>query len=176
MGDLPRADRSRAWVWVACAAGLLHAGASLYWALGGRMLLETVGQWAVGLAEDAPLAAGLGLGVVAALKAIAAVVPVAVARGRVGPARFWRAVSWVGAVVLIVYGAFNTVIAQAVLAGLVRADGGYDEAAMIGHAWLWDPLFLVWGLALAAHLWLSRRPTRRGATATQYPTGGVPSP
>ncbi len=39
-----------------------------------------------------------------------------------------------------------------VLAGAVAPDGGYDRAGQVGHAWLWDPLFLVWGIALVVGL------------------------
>lgn len=45
---------SRSFVWLACIAGTVHAGFSLYWALGGQWLLATVGQWAVQLSAEAP--------------------------------------------------------------------------------------------------------------------------
>lgn len=71
---------------VAGAAGVLHAGASSYWALGGQWLLATVGRWAVDLSAEAPRA----------------------------------------------YGGVNTTVSAAVLAGLIRADDGYDSEAMKG--------------------------------------------
>lgn len=47
-----------------------------------------------------------------------------------------------------------------VLAGVIRPESGFDRAGMIGHAYLWDPLFLAWGAALALGLIASRgRPT-----------------
>ena len=48
-------------LWLAAVVGVLHGLFSLYWALGGRWLLDTVGAWAVDLADDAPVAAGLVL-------------------------------------------------------------------------------------------------------------------
>ncbi|MGO1553452.1 MAG: DUF3995 domain-containing protein, partial [Candidatus Corynebacterium faecigallinarum] len=72
--------------------------------------------------------------------------------------RIIRGISWAGSALLIVWGGVNTVTGNLVLSGLVEPDGGYDREGMIGHAWLWDPLFLVWGVALAAGLWFSRRP------------------
>ena len=45
-------------LFAAAAAGLVHAGFSLYWAFGGRRLLGTVGQWLVDLARARPVAAG----------------------------------------------------------------------------------------------------------------------
>ncbi|WP_311379632.1 DUF3995 domain-containing protein [Arthrobacter sp. ISL-48] len=136
----------------------MHAGFSLYWAFGGQHLLATVGKWAVELSAKAPLEAGLALGAVAIGKLVAAVIPVAVAYGRVPRPKFWRAVAWVGASLLVVYGGVNAVVSGAVLAGLIRPAGGYDVDAMIGHAWLWDPLFFVWGAALMLSLCYSRRP------------------
>ncbi|MCQ1999889.1 DUF3995 domain-containing protein [Arthrobacter zhaoxinii] len=157
------AGLGRACLWTACAAGLLHAAFSLYWAVGGRWLLDTVGQWAVQESADAPLQTGLLLGAVALFKAAAALIPTASAYGRVPWPGLWRAVSWIGAVVLVLYGGANTVVSNAVLAGLIRPDTGYNRMATIGHAWLWDPLFLLWGAALLGYLLLSRagRDSRR---------------
>ena len=141
---------------VACVAGLLHATSSLYWALGGRVLLPTVGQWAVDAVERSPVGAALLLGLIGLVKATAAVVPVAVEYGRLPGARLWRGVSWVGGLLLIAYGGVNVVAGGAVLLGIIRPDGGYDREAMIGHALLWDPLFLIWGAALVVGTGFSR--------------------
>lgn len=148
---------ARALAWVALALGLAHAGFSAYWALGGRWLLRTVGEWAVTLADTDPQRAGLILGAVALVKAAAAVIPLLTAYGQMPWPRVWRLISWVGAGGLVLYGGANVVGSGAVLAGLVRVDGGYDRAATIGHVALWDPLFAMWGLALLGSLWLSRR-------------------
>lgn len=157
---------SRFLVWVAGVAGTVHAGFSAYWALGGQWFLATVGQWAVELSRDAPLEAGIVLSAVAVVKLLAAVIPVGVAYGGVPWPRFWRAVSWAGGSLLIVYGGVNTVVSGAVLAGAIRPAGGYDVDAMIGHAWLWDPLFFIWGTALVLSLWYSRRnPARTSGDA-----------
>ena len=152
-----REKRARICVWTACAAGLAHAAFSLYWGLGGHWLLDTVGRGAVQVSSDARLLTGLGLGAVALVKACGAVIPVAAAYGRLGRTGLWRGLSWVGAFLLIVYGGVNTGVSNAVLAGWIVPAGGYDFAAMAGHAWLWDPLFLLWGLALLGYLALSRR-------------------
>jgi len=148
---------SRALVWTAGLAGAVHAGFSLYWALGGHWLLATVGQWAVDLSTEAPLAAGITLGLVAAAKLLGATIPIGVAYGRLPRPRFWGGVSWAGGLLLVAYGGVNTIVALAVLAGEIRPEGGYDANAMTGHAYLWDPRFLLWGGALVLSLWLSRR-------------------
>ncbi|MGI8459476.1 MAG: hypothetical protein ACR2LI_15380 [Propionibacteriaceae bacterium] len=54
------------------------------------------------------------------------------------------------------WGGLNTVTGNLVLAGVVHSAGGYDRDAMVGHAWLWDPLFLAWGIAVAVTLLLTR--------------------
>ena len=148
-------DRTaRAWLWVACTVGLLHAAFSAYWALGGERLLDTVGQWAVDLRRVQPVAAAWGLAGIALVKMVAALVPVAVERGRLRPRRAWRGLCWAGGAGLAVYGGVNVVVSNAVL--LTARPDSYDRAAMVGHAWLWDPLFLLWGAALLVFLWLSR--------------------
>ncbi|WP_225219032.1 DUF3995 domain-containing protein [Arthrobacter gallicola] len=118
--------------------------------------------------DKLPLGAGLLLGGIAALKAAAAVVPVAVFYGKLPWPRIWRCLSWVGGLLLVAYGGANVLISGAVLAGVLRPAGGYNVEAMIGHAFLWDPLFLVWGAALTASLWLSAtRRTPRPAAGGQ---------
>ena len=154
--DRGRVGSSRAMVWLAAGFGAVHAAFSVYWALGGTRLLATVGQWAVRLSEEEPFLAGAGLGFVALVKLGGVAVPVGVEYGRIGWRRMWRALCWIGGVGLIVYGGINIVASGSVLAGLIDVEGGYDSAAMIGHALLWDPLFLLWGCALVAWLALSR--------------------
>ncbi|MDO9355802.1 MAG: DUF3995 domain-containing protein [Solirubrobacteraceae bacterium] len=143
-------------VLVAALAGTLHAAFSLYWALGGQWLLDTVGDWAVRLTVEEPLLAGLGLAALASLKLLAAWIPVLVDAGHLRGRAGWRRVSWIGGIALVAYGGLNTLVALAVVSGLATPDGGYDHAAMIGHAALWDPLFLLWGAALVASLAASR--------------------
>lgn len=139
---------------------MLHGGFSLYWALGGRWLLATVGQSAVALSAEDPLAAGIVLGFVATAKLLGATIPIGVAYGRAPWPRLWRGISWAGGLLLVVYGGVNTLVAVAVLAGVIRSPGGYDADAMMGHAYLWDPLFFLWGSALILSLMLSRGSVR----------------
>lgn len=100
------------------------------------------------------------MGLVAAAKLLGATIPIGVAYGRVPWPRFWRGISWTGGLLLVANGGVNTIVALAVLAGGIRTEGGYDADAMMGHAYLWDPLFLLWGGALVLSLWLSRRSSR----------------
>ena len=141
----------------AAVVGLVHAAFSLYWAVGGRALLGTVGQWAVSLVEQTPVLAGVALAGIAVIKTAGAVIPVLVEDGRVRPRRAWRKLETIGAILLTLYGLFNLGVSNAVLAGLIATPYGYDRQAQIGHAALWDPLFFLWGALLLAGLALTRR-------------------
>src|SRR3954447_22485309 len=93
----------------AAVVGLVHAGFTVYWAAGGRWLLRTVGAWAVRLAESSPGLTALALGAVAVLKVAGALVPLLVDARALPGRRWWRALSWAGAVGLILYGLLNVV-------------------------------------------------------------------
>lgn len=148
--------RARGWLVLAALAGTVHAFFSLYWAIGGDWLLETLGERIVTTFADMRwVLVPVGL-----IKLVAALAPLWLDR-RGWPLRpLTRGLAWLGGAVLVVWGGLNTVVGQLVLAGAIRPDGGYDRPGMIGHAWLWDPLFLVWGLALLVYLAATRR--RRG--------------
>lgn len=133
---------------VAAVAGTGHGLFSLYWAAGGTWLVETLGEDIVQTFAD-KLWLLLPVGV---LKVGFALLPLLLAeRGRPIP-RVLRLVLWLGAITLVVWGGLNTVIAHLVLAGAIQPTGGYDHRGMIGHAWIWDPLFLLWGAALVVGL------------------------
>jgi hypothetical protein len=139
-------------LWAAATAGTLHALFSLYWAFGGGWLLETLGTRILDQFEELRWA----LVPVGVVKLAGAWVPVALDRRGWPRPRIWRPVCWTGVAILIAWGDVNTVVGQLVLTGVIDPDGGYDRPGMIGHAWLWDPLFLLWGAALAIGLWRSR--------------------
>ena len=52
-----------------------------------------------------------------------------------------------------------------VAVGIGAAGAKAEHEALRGHAYVWDPWFLVWGLALAAAL-VGSRQTREGQAAT----------
>ena len=174
------ADGSRRagfFLWAACVLGVIHAAFSLYWALGGRWLLATVGRFAVQTSDEAPLQAGLLLAGTALLKAAAAVIPLTAAYGRFPFPGLIRILSWIGGAGLVVYGGANTVAAAAVLAGWIPAAADADLEGLKGHAWLWDPLFLAWGAALLAYLFISRAAAQpvRGGPSHGRPASGRPA-
>lgn len=141
--------------------GLLHAIPSLYWAGGGTALIATVGAWASEWRRNAPTQVVAVLLIVFVAKVAGAVVPVLNDRGSLARPRMWRGLSWTGSSVLVVYGGLNTVAAMAALGGLISTPATRDRAGLLGHAFLWDPLFLVWGILLGMALWHTRPPRRR---------------
>lgn len=132
---------------IAAVAGFLHGAASVYWGLGGTWLLETIGDQVAEQFEGLGWLI-LGVGVV---KIAFALSPLFL------DGRWWRPFHWLGAGVLILWGGLNTLVINLVLAGVLPRGENYDHAAMTGHGWLWDPLFLLWGLSLAVGLWATRR-------------------
>lgn len=143
-------------VQLACTLGLVHAGFSLYWALGGRWLLNTVGKGPEDMLQSLSIGAPAALGFIALFKALAAIIPLLNALGRMPWPKLWRGISWVGGVFLVLYGGGVALTSWLVLLGVIPSEN-YDRTAMIGHAFIWDPLFFQWGALLIWHLWLTRK-------------------
>lgn len=141
---------TRRWFTAAAVAGTLHAIASIYWGLGGSWLVDTVGQWAEEWREKAPVLSSAALLLIGAAKLAGAWVPLVNDRRPLSGARVWRVLSWVGATVLVVYGGLNTIAANVALTGVFGPLP--DVMATRGHAWLWDPLFFIWGASLLVGL------------------------
>lgn len=140
------------WLAVAAVLGAGHGAFSLYWAAGGQWLLTTVGQVAEQYSDRLWLLVPVGL-----VKLAAGVGPWLLAR-RGWPLRtVSRMLCWLGALVLVGWGGLSAAVAQLVLAGALAPEDGYDRAAMLGHAWLWDPWFLLWGAALILGLLATAR-------------------
>src|SRR5699024_7803161 len=137
----------------AAAAGTVHGLFSLYWAVGGDWLLESLGADLIETFADSRwLLLPVGLA-----KIFAGVLPLLWARWAWPVPRLSRSACWVGAFVLVLWGGANTIVGNLVLMGVITVEGGYDGPGMVGHAWLWDPLFLLWGASLVLALSLTRQ-------------------
>src|SRR5699024_2844433 len=132
-------------------AGVTHALFSLYWFMGGSLLTDTVSAQLALLADRHWL-----LLTVAVVKTGFALLPLVLLARRYQRRRPVRVVCWFGATVLLLWGGVNTVTSNLVLAGFIQPSDDYDRLGMAGHAWLWDPLFLLWGGALIIGLMCSR--------------------
>ncbi|MBV9942210.1 MAG: DUF3995 domain-containing protein [Solirubrobacterales bacterium] len=142
--------RGRGLAWAAFVIGVLSAAVSVYWGLGGTWLLDTVGGSLARLGRARNGVVIASVWGAAALKLIAAVLPLAAVRGHGGQA-VW-VLAWLASGILTLYGLVLSVVGWLVQAGVVHASANSDHLALAWHAYLWDPWFLVWGLLSAAAL------------------------
>lgn len=153
------------WFVGAAALGVAHAIPSAYWALGGTALVETVGAVAEEFQRADPLVAGAMLGAVALGKLAAALIPLWSEARRPRSRPFWRVVSWIGGVGLVLWALYGMSGAALQLLGVLVPSSGVDVAGALGHLLLWDPLFLAWGASLLVGLWRSRAGRSRDGRA-----------
>lgn len=151
--------------WPAYAAAVLafaSAGVSLYWTMGGTALLEELGGTFERLARDRS-APALALGIVVVLVKVAAGL-LALALVRPWGARIGRALLLVpaaaGSLVLVLYGGAEVLVGGLVLANVITPSGPVDELALRWHVFVWDPWFVVWGVALGIAALRYHRETR----------------
>lgn len=144
-------NRTTGYFTAACIIGIVHAAFSGYWAAGGRWMLGTVGGWATEWVDTEPATAKTVLAGLTAFKLAAAVLPLLAQLGRVPLRRTIFAISWVGSVLLIVWGGVS--FAGAVI-GLIATSENRD--VKIGHLFF-DGAFFLWGAALLTGLILRRR-------------------
>ena len=65
---------------------------------------------------------------------------------------------WLEAAILILYGGVLTAAGLLVQSGVIASGADADQRALAWHAYLWDPLFLGWGLLVLVAL-ATTRPT-----------------
>ena len=159
--------------------GLAYAAIIVYWAVGGRWLLNTVGISLSQPGQAGHLAALLAVWGAAAVKAVAAVLPLLAigvwprtANG--GLRRLARGLTWIEAAILVGYGLILTASGLLVQAGVIEAVAHADRLALKWHAYLWDPWFLIWGIFVFLALWRSR-PASQDHLPGRAP-GGSPGP
>lgn len=153
MGLTDRTDRSN-WFCLAAVAGGIHTAITVYWAVGGRALVWTMGDDFIAKFASAMWV----LYPLAAVKAVGAFGPLWLQNHSWWPLRRGtRLIYWAAAAVLIVWGGLNTVAGNLVLFHAIHPTAGYNRPVMIGHAWIWDPIFIVWGIGLFMGLLRTRR-------------------
>lgn len=144
-----------------------HAAISFYWATGGSWGIETIGQWAIDSRTSHPLLITAALIALGMVKVAAGVIPYIASIGRFFWRTFWRTISAAGSLVLIAWGGANVVVGGAALLGLVAGpETAENRHALMMHVFLWDMVFLLWGIFLLVGLWAtSPRRNRRRITA-----------
>jgi hypothetical protein len=148
----------------AYAAAILAFGyalMSLYWALGGRGLIATIGGYVQTFAHQGGAFPVLVALAVAVAKVIGGLLALALVRpwGRVLPRRWLLPGSAVVSLILIVYGGLNVLSGALVLSGAIHPSGHVDRNAWRWHVGVWDLWFLVWGILLAVATVSYRRKT-----------------
>jgi hypothetical protein len=147
---------------VAAVLGSGHALVSAYWALGGTALLDTIGGDLERWGRERGPAVVVGLWAVVVVKlvvALAAPVLAGVGAGRLPGwtrGRVARALGWIAAVVLVAYGGLLTAGGLLIELGAIAPAADADRRAMAWHTFLWDPWFLLWGIAFTVCLWRTR--------------------
>ena len=137
--------------YVASVVAFAYALVSLYWAVGGRGLVSTVGGYVEQFARR-----GGAVPVLVALTAVVAKVAggllaLALVRpwGRVVPRRWLLLASAGASALLVAYGGLNVLVGGLVLSGVIHPAGSVDRTALRWHVGVWDLWFLVWGILLA---------------------------
>ncbi len=136
--DIPHSATSRRGMLPALAGlvvGLAYAAISVYWAAGGRWLLNTVGISLSQPGQAGHLAALLAVWGAAAVKAVAALLPLLAigvwprtANG--GLRRLARVLTWIEAAILTGYGLVPTATGLLVQAGVIQAAAHADRLAL----------------------------------------------
>jgi Protein of unknown function (DUF3995) len=165
----PRSGPAAAGTVAAYAAAIVAFGyalVNLYWAVGGRGLIGTVGGYVEQMARRGGAAVMLLAVVAVAAKVVGGLIAVALVRpwGRVFRRRWLLFVSAAASLLLIVYGGLNVAAGALVLSGVIHPSGSVDRMALRWHVGVWDMWFLVWGILLAvATVSYWRRTASRGA-------------
>lgn len=151
---MPRS--SNAFYWAAAVVGSFHAGWSVYWLMGGSFLLESVGQWAATTGDNRSGGITAMLAATMLVKLGAAWMPLLAENRIIAGRKAWRTVSWIGGACITLYGLANIAASGAALLYILPAAPD-SRSAHLGHAFLWGPLFVLWGTALLIALARSKR-------------------
>ena len=137
--------------YAAAFAAFAYALVSLYWGVGGRGLVSTVGGYVAQFAHrGGPVPVLVALAATVA-KVAGGLLALALVRpwGRTIRPGWLRAGAAVASVVLVLYGAANVAAGALVISGAIHPSGRVDRTALRWHVGVWDLWFLVWGILLA---------------------------
>ncbi|MGV9270175.1 DUF3995 domain-containing protein [Kitasatospora sp. NPDC003701] len=165
--------------YAACGWGLLFAGISFYWGVGGRALLDTVGGAIERRALAGDTAVYVAVWVTGVLKLFGAALALALVRpwGPRLPRRALLLFGCAAAIGLTLYGGALDVTNALAAAHVVEPSTPIEWKALWWHLWVWDLSFLVWGilfaLALRRFRWIARSATAPapGLVAAPAPEG-----
>jgi hypothetical protein len=139
----------RTWpAYAAAAWSFAFAAMSFYWAAGGTVGAETLGNEIERLAEERDSGFVAELWVTAFLKVLGGLLALALARPRwdVLPARALGIAGWIAGGLITLYGAGNLIQHGLMEAGAVGTPDDLGSEAVTWHLALWDPWWLLGGI------------------------------
>jgi hypothetical protein len=164
------------WIaYTAAGVGFAFAVPNLYWGLGGTRGLATLGGEIERRAREGDEVILALNWVSVVLKVLGGLLALALVErwGRRLPRRGIRAAAWIGAGVLVVYGAAQTTAVLMAFLGIVEPEDHPGDSVLRWRLFVWEPWFLVWGLLLAVATWLSSpRQRTTGSTICDDRDGG----
>lgn len=132
-------------------AGSLHSLATFYWAFGGNLGLATVGEWTIEFKENYGTKFLIVLLFVGVFKLSATWIPIIL---NFKENKLISIIAYIGGTILFIYGSLNTISGWLKLLGVISVN---FKLSIIGQAFIWDPLFLLWGLGLLIFLNAKRK-------------------
>jgi DHA2 family multidrug resistance protein-like MFS transporter len=176
--DIPIQDNTTAeWPWstlwagyAAAAWAFLFAAVSFYWAAGGTAGVETIGDVITkpALARDPAMIATLwGSGVV---KIIVGLLALALVQswGELFSRRMLIIASWVVGMLLVLYGAGNSIQHGLMVADVIGVPESVDLTAVRWHLVLWDPVWLAGGVLFVVAAWSYRKRSSSPGLPTRH--------
>ena len=133
-------------VYLFLITGSLHSLATFYWSFGGNIGLATVGYWTIEFKQNYGMKFLIVLLFVGILKLAATWIPIILIFKE---NKLINIISYTGGTFLIVYGGMNTISGWLKLLGVISID---FKLSIIGQSFIWDPLFLLWGMGLLIFL------------------------
>lgn len=149
--------------WAAYSASgwaLLFAVASFYWAAGGSIGTDTVGDEVKRLPGIVALLWAVGI-----VKLIGALLALALVRswGRLVPRRLLLSAAWAAGGGMVLYGAANLTVRGLMAMGAISTPESMHSTAATWRLVLWDPWWLLGGILFAAAAWSYGRSSTIGS-------------
>ncbi|KRG11370.1 hypothetical protein ACA31_00235 [Staphylococcus sp. NAM3COL9] len=126
--------------------GSLHSLATFYWSFGGELGLLTVGNWTISLKQTYDNKFLLILFLLGIFKISSTWIPLIL---NYKNNKFINTISYIGATILVIHGGINTISGWLKLLGIIPIE---FKLSLIGQAFVWDPMFLIWGTGLIVFL------------------------
>lgn len=139
----------RRWpAYAAAAWSFAFAALSFYWAAGGTVGAETLGNEIERLSEERDSGFVAELWVTAVLKVLGGLLALALAQPQQDliPRRALGIAGWIAGGLITLYGAANLVQHGLMEAGAVDTPDGLGSEAVTWHLALWDPWWLLGGI------------------------------